>query len=102
MLLQDGLPFHFTPSVPAQWEANFLDPESPEANVTAALAVAESSNLEGQGMTWLMVWRIWGEFAKWVQGCLCKKRVSTHCWIATFDGLLMFYDVLFSLNVLKS
>lgn len=47
VLLQDGLPFHFTPSVPAQWEANFLDPESPEANVTAALAVAESSNLEG-------------------------------------------------------
>ena len=43
-----------------------------------------------------------GEFAKWVQGCLCKKRVSTHRWIATFDGLLMFYDVLFSLNVLKS
>ena len=48
MLLQDGLPFHFTPSVPAQWEANFLDPESPEANVTAALAVTESSNLEGR------------------------------------------------------
>lgn len=59
MLLQDGLPFHLTPSVPAQWEANFLDPESPEANVTAALVVAESSNLEGQGMTWLMVWGIW-------------------------------------------
>eukprot|EP00438_Fugacium_kawagutii_P032164 Skav231582 [mRNA] locus=scaffold481:295784:299455:- [translate_table: standard] len=37
LLQADGLPFHFTPCVPAQWEANFLDPESPEANVTAAL-----------------------------------------------------------------
>ena len=101
MLLQDGLPFHFTPSVPAQWEANFLDPESPEANVTAALAVAESSNLKDRHDLAHGVEDL-GEFAKWVQGCLCKKRVSTHRWIATFDGLLMFYDVLFSLNVLKS
>ena len=62
MLLQDGLPFHFTPSVQAQWEANFLDPESPEANVTAALAVAESSNLEGQGMTWFITCGDLGEF----------------------------------------
>ena len=49
LLQADGLPFHFAPCVPAQWEANFLDPNSAEANVTAPLAVAENSNLEGPG-----------------------------------------------------
>lgn len=48
LLQADGLPFHFTPSVPAQWEEDVLDPDSSEANVTAPLAVAESSNLEGR------------------------------------------------------
>ncbi|CAK9051904.1 unnamed protein product [Durusdinium trenchii] len=47
LLQADGLPFHFTPCVPAQWEANFLDAQSPDTNVTAPLAVVESSNLEG-------------------------------------------------------
>ena len=78
MLLQDGLPFHLTPSVPAQWEANFLDPESPEANVTAALVVAESSNLEGQGMTWLMVW-------------VCKVGARMSMQETGFDTLLDCY-----------
>ena len=48
LLQADGLPFHFTPCVPAQWEEDVLDPDSSEANVTAPLTVAESSNLEGQ------------------------------------------------------
>ena len=48
MLTQaDRLPFHFTPCVPAQWEEHIKDPEAAETNVTAPLAAAHSSNLEG-------------------------------------------------------
>ncbi|CAE6917799.1 unnamed protein product, partial [Symbiodinium sp. CCMP2456] len=48
MLLREGaLPFHVSPSVPAEWESEIVDPQAPECNVTAFLAAASTANEQG-------------------------------------------------------
>eukprot|EP00913_Durusdinium_trenchii_P001173 g1079.t1 len=44
LLQADGLPFHFTPCVPAQWEANFLDAHTTSQTSSSSLTSSSSSS----------------------------------------------------------